>query len=169
MPQKNTPIFTPLKWNAVQTVIYKSRFIIALIFAALLLLSGCGKIPLTQQQQQNVLQQYFEDNILNRDFIVQLASDNGNDITSQYNGYTFKLLKNTLLTGPLTAITGSTTYTGSWTCNEDYSKLVISLPAGVTAFSFLNREWRFTKKSIPIMELGPWGTADPVILHMQRL
>jgi hypothetical protein len=63
------------------------------------------------------------------------------------------------------------TYSGTWSCNEDYSKLVISLtsPSVPAAFGFINRSWKFTKKALPIMELAPWGTTDPKILHMRRL
>jgi hypothetical protein len=151
-------------------LVYRSRFVIAVAFALFLLLcSSCGKDGIVQQQQQNILQQYFEENILNRDFTVHLATDNGNEITPQFSGYTFKLLKNTLVSGQMTAIMGTTTYTGSWSCNEDYSKLVISLPATVPAFSFLTREWKFTKKAIPTMELAPWGTTEPDVLHMLRM
>lgn len=149
-------------------MIYRSRFIIAIALAALLLLSGCSKEALAAQNR-SLLEQYFEDNILNKDFKVRLASDNGTDLTAQFNGYTFKLIKNTLLDGPMTANTGTTTLTGSWSCNDDYSKLIITLPNTVTAFSFLNREWKFTKKAIPIMELAPWGTTEPKVLHMERL
>lgn len=151
-------------------LVYKSRFVIAIAFAMLLLLLGsCGKKSIVEQQQQNILQQYFEDNILNRDFTVNLATDNGADITGQFSGYTFKLLKTTLANGQMTAVISGTTYTGSWSCNEDYSKLVITLPAAVPAFSFLNREWKFTKKAIPTMELAPWGTTEPDVLHMLRM
>ena len=149
--------------------LYKSRFIIAIAFAVLLLLlSSCSKEALAQQNR-SILEQYFEDNILNRDFTVHLATDNGLDLTAQYSGYKFKLIKNTLLQGPLTAITGSTTYTGTWICNEDYSKLVITLPTANAVFDFISREWRFTKKAVPIMELAPWGTTEPKVLHMERL
>jgi hypothetical protein len=168
MPQKNIPIFTTPDWNNVGKLIYKSRFIIALGFALLILISSCAKNPLIQQQQQNILQQYFEDNILNNNFTVHLAIDNGTDITTQFSRYKFKLLKASLLNGPMTATTDSTTYTGSWNCNEDYSKLQITLPNTVAAFNFLNREWKFTKKAVPIMELAPWGTTEPLVLHMER-
>jgi hypothetical protein len=147
---------------------YRFRIIIALAFAALLLLSSCSKEALAAANR-GLLEQYFEDNILNKDFIVQLATDNGTDLTTQYNGYTFRLTKNTLLDGPLTATTGTTVYTGTWSSNDDYSKLVISLPNTVAPFSFLSREWKFTKKAVPVMELAPWGTTDPKVLHMQRL
>jgi hypothetical protein len=150
-------------------LVYKSRFIIAIVFALLLLLLGsCSKNTVTEQQQ-NILQQYFEENILNRDFSVHFASDDGTDITTQFSGYTFKLLKSTLVNGSMTAIIGTTTYTGTWSCNEDYSKLVITLPTAVSAFTFLNREWKFTKKAIPTMELAPWGTTEPDVLHMLRM
>ncbi len=149
-------------------VIYKSRFIIAIALAALLLLSSCSKSALIEQNQ-SLLQQYFETNILNKDFKVHLAMDNGADITTQFSGYTFKLTKNTLVDGPMAATLGTTTLTGTWSCNEDYSKLVITLPNSVIAFAFLNREWKFIKKAVPIMELAPWGTTEPKVLHMERL
>lgn len=168
MLQKSTNIFTPFKLSDMPNFLYRSRFIIAIGFACLLLLSSCKKNPITAAQR-SLLEQYFEDNILTKDFVVQLATDTAKDLTPQYSGYTFKLLKNTLLDGPMTAVIGTTTYNGTWSCNEDYSKLVISLPNTVTPFIFLNREWRFTKKQVPTMELAPWGTTDPKVLHMQRL
>jgi hypothetical protein len=168
MLQKNTNLFTPFKLSDMPSFMYRSRFIIAIGFAFLLLLSSCKKNPISAANR-SLLEQYFEDNILNKDFIVQLATDTANDLTPQYNGYTFKLLKNTLLDGPMTAVKGTTTYTGTWSCNDDYSKLIITLPNTVPVFIFLNREWRFTKKAVPLMELAPWGTTDPKVLHMQRL
>ena len=169
MQLKNIPIFTFLKSGDMPTVLYRSRFIIAILFAIILLLSSCKKIAEAIQPSQSALQQYFEENILNRDFTVHLATDNGADLTAQFSGYKFKLTKNTLLDGPMTAISSTNTYTGTWNCNDDYSKLVITLPATVSAFGFINREWRFTKKTFPIMELAPWGTTDPKVLHMERL
>ncbi|MEI7735692.1 MAG: hypothetical protein WCI49_09500 [Ferruginibacter sp.] len=150
---------------------YRSRFIIAIVIAVILLCSSCSKSPLDilNQPSQSFLQQYFEDNILNRDFKVKLATDSTVDLTTQFSGYTFRLTKNTLLNGPMTAVNGSLTYTGTWSSNDDYSKLVISLPSSVPSFIFLNREWRFTKKAVPIMELAPWGTTEPKVLHMERL
>ena len=150
------------------TVLYKSRFIIAIVLAVILLLSSCSKSALIEQNR-SVLEQYFESNILNKDFTVHLALDNGANLTNQFSGYTFKLTKNTLLEGPMTATNSTDIYTGTWSCNDDYSKLVITLPATVTAFGFINREWRFTKKTFPILELAPWGTTEPKILHMERL
>jgi len=168
MPHRNTNIFTIPKGDSLPRTIYNLRFIIAVALAVLLLLSGCSKTAVAQANK-NLLEQYFEDNILNRDFVVQLATDTSKDLTNQFNGYTFKLTKNTLLDGPMTATTGSTTLNGTWASNDDYSKLTISLPNSVTVFSFINRDWKFTKKAIPVMELAPWGTTDPKVLHMQRL
>jgi hypothetical protein len=149
-------------------IIYRSRFIIAIAFATLLLLlTGCKKA--IEQKQQDILQQYFEENILNRDFKVKLATDNGTDLTAQFDGFTYRLTKNTLLDGPMTATNSLFTFTGTWSSNADYSKLVINLPTTIPSFSFLNREWRFAKKAIPVMELSPWGTTEPKVLHMERL
>ncbi len=167
MQTKSIRKFIHVKLTNMPMVIYKSRFFIALAFAALLLMSGCKKT--IQTQQRNVLEQYFEENILNKDFIVHLASENGADITTQFNGFVFKLTKNTLLDGPMSATKGTNTVNGTWTANEDYSKLTITLPITINpSISFLNREWRFTKKAIPIMELAPWGTTEAKVLHMYR-
>ncbi|MEO6489516.1 MAG: hypothetical protein ABIO04_06220 [Ferruginibacter sp.] len=148
---------------------FRSRYIIVILFAVLLLATGCKKA--TEQIQEDILKQYFETNILNRDFRVKLATDNGTDLTTQYDGYTFKLLHETDYQGPMTGIKGSTTITGSWNCNEDFSKLTISLtlPTTPPEFIFINRAWKFTKKAVPVMELAPWGTLQPYVLHMERL
>lgn len=149
---------------------FRSRYIIAIIFAVFLLATGCKKTK--DAITQNILEQYFESNILNRDFRVKLATDNGTDLTTHYDGYTFRLLKNTNFDGPMTGVKNGATITGSWNCNEDFSKLSISLtqPATPTEFIFLNRAWRFTKKAVPVMELAPWGgSVNPIVLHMERL
>jgi hypothetical protein len=153
------------------TVFFKWRFIIALLLsAAILFLHGCSKKDINNITG-NTLEQYFEDNILNRDFVVDLATDTANDITTQYNGYIFRLLKNTLYDGPMTAIRNGTTYTGTWSSNSDYSKLIINInqPSVPAEFIFLNRQWRFTSKDLPVMKLAPWGTTDPKVLYIRRL
>lgn len=158
------------KSDDMPTILYKSRFIIAIIGAALLLFTSCKKTTETiTAAQRSLAEQYFEANILNQNFVVHLATDNGTDLTSQYSGFTFKLFKNTLLDGPMTGVKGGVTYNGTWSCNDDYSKLVITLNGGLPEFVFLNREWRFTKKAIPIMELAPWGTTEPKVLHMEKI
>ncbi|MEX0635121.1 MAG: hypothetical protein WD135_00020 [Ferruginibacter sp.] len=151
------------------SIFYKWRFLIALFFAAMiLLLQSCKKDA--PAPTVDLLQQYFEENVLNRDFKVSLATDNGTNLTSQYNGWLFRLLKNTYTDGPMTAVNNGQTYTGTWSCTNDYGKLTINItqPSIPTGFSFLNRAWRFTKKDILTMELAPWGSTDPIVLHMQR-
>lgn len=148
---------------------FRSRFLIALLAAIVLLATSCKK-SIVEPIQVNILEQYFEQNILNNDFIVSLAQDNGTDITADYAGYKFRLLKNTYYDGPMTGTRNGVVITGTWSSNEDYSKLQISLtqPATPPEFGFLNRAWRFTRKALPVMELAPWGTTDPKVLHMQR-
>lgn len=153
------------------TLLYKGRFIIALATALLLLLSSCKKLEAALGSRSQI-EALFEQNILNKNFIVHFASDNGTDITSQFSGYNFILTKTTsYYDGPMTATIGSLTYTGTWVSNSDYSKLGISItsPSVPPPFIFLNRDWRFTKKAFPIMELAPWGSTDARVLHMERL
>ena len=161
-------ISTTSKSNSLPDLLYRSRFIIALLLSLVLLLMSCSKSEIIAKAI-NDAQKYFEDNVLNRDFQVKLATDNGSDLTTQYSGYLFRLTKNTYYDGPLTATSGSTVYSGTWSSNEDYSKLVINLPSLPAEFVFLNREWKFTSKALPVLKLAPWGTTEPKVLHMERL
>lgn len=146
-----------------------SRFkqLAALVGVSFLLLTGCSKSAI-EQAQQSSLQSYFEQNFLDRNYTVHLATDNGADLTAQYNGWVFRLIKGTSFDGPVTATKNTTVYNGSWGTNADYSKLTINLPSSVAEFVFLIREWRFTHKGIPILELAPWGTTEPKVLHIER-
>lgn len=160
-----------VKQNKISLIgfIFKWRFIIALAIAIIILiLQGCGKG--SEPASQQLFEKYFEENVLNKNFTVSLATDNGNNITSQYNGWTFVLLKNTYYDGPMKAMKNGTTYTGTWASNDDYGKLNISLtqPSIPAEFVFLNRDWRFTKKDLPTMELAPWGSSANIVLHMHR-
>ena len=115
-----------------------------------------------------LLEQYFETNVLNRNFTVSLAQDNGTDLTANYNGYVFVLLKTDFYHGPLQATKSGTIYTGTWSSNNDYSKLVITLPNPPSEFGFLSRDWRFTSKNFPTLELAPWGSTEALVLYMLR-
>ncbi len=168
MPQKKTQISLLQKVDNLPEFLYRSRFIIVILLSIVLLLASCSKSAI-EAKAISAVQQYFEDNVIGRDFRIELATDNGTDITSQYTGFLFRLTKNTSYDGPFTATMGATVYSGTWSSNEDYSKLVISLPTAPPSFAFLIREWKFTKKSFPIMELAPWGTTEPDVLHMERL
>ena len=115
-----------------------------------------------------LLEQYFESNVLNKNFTVSLATDNSTDLTANYNGYIFVLLKTDFYHGPLQATKSGTTYTGTWSSNNDYSKLIITLSSPPSEFGFLSREWKFTSKSFPTLKLAPWGSTAPLVLHMYR-
>lgn len=173
MQQKNSIKFTYLSELNLTVISYKYRFFIAFICAILLFHSSCSKSN-PPEYIANVYEKYFETNILNNDFKVKLAVDNGVDITSQYADYKFRLLKNTYYDGPMTATktsNPSVVYRGTWSSNADFSKLVISITETTVPleFNFLNREWKFTKKALPVMEFSPWGTNEPKVLHMERL
>jgi hypothetical protein len=142
------------------------RFFSLFVFSALLFGSACKKS--VDASNNALLEQYFETNILNRNFTVSLATDNGADITSDYSGEVFVLLKTDFYHGPLQATKGGMVYTGSWSCNSDYGQLTIMLPNPPPEFAFLSRAWRFTSKGLPTMELAPWGSSAPIVLHMYR-
>ena len=95
MLQKNIPIFIQNKLGDMPAQAFRSRYIIAVLIAIILLATSCKKAK--EQITQDILQEYFDNNILNRDFIVKLAKDTANDITSHYTGQVFRLLKNCFL------------------------------------------------------------------------
>jgi hypothetical protein len=150
-----------------KNLMYRPVVIFFTALTVLFIFNGCSKSAV-EAVQQSYYEKQFEDNILNKNFRVHLAVDNGTDLTTQYTGYTYILYKATYYNGPMTAVKNGTTYNGTWSSNEDYSKLVISFPGAPAEFVFLNRDWKFTKKSLPIMELAPWGTLEPKVLHMER-
>ncbi|MEO6540411.1 MAG: hypothetical protein ABIN74_05450, partial [Ferruginibacter sp.] len=119
-----------------------SRFAVVFFTAlTILIFTGCSKSPV-ESIQQSAYEKQFEDNILNKNFRVHLAVDNGADLTAQYTDYTYVLYKATYYNGPMTAVKNGVTYNGTWSSNEDYSKLVISFPGAPAEFVFLNREWK---------------------------
>ena len=152
----------------------RKRNFVALLTGCLLaalLFCGCKKLALLTGGQ-SALEQYFADNVLNRDFVVDFASDSTADITSKYTGYNFILTKDTsFYNGPMTATRNGITYSGTWESNDDYSKLIISLtkPTIPEEFVFLNRMWKFTKKDAPVLKLAPWVNTSPKALYMRRL
>ncbi|MCW3092460.1 MAG: hypothetical protein JWP81_3529 [Ferruginibacter sp.] len=172
MRQKNIPKSIPDKIYTIAAFLLRGRLIISVVLALMLLFSGSCKKLKAAAGDQSALEALFEENILNRDFIVALATDNGTDLTSQFTGYHFILTKTTsFYNGQITGTRSGVTYTGTWACNDDFSKLDISItnPSVPPEFIFINRAWRFTKKAVPIMELAPWGSTAPKVLHMQRL
>ena len=155
-------------------LINKTKFAILFFLSVIMLSQACKKT--VETQAESILGQYFEQNVLNRDFNVHFASQGGTELTSDYGGYIFRLEKDPNTSsnteGPMIArLNGNITCTGTWTCTEEFGKLGINLtvPTTPASFVFLNRSWKFTEKAFPIMKLAPWGVASDKVLHMERL
>lgn len=145
-----------------------STLIIVLIC---MLLSACKKT--VTQPVEDLAKVIFEQNILNKDFVVKkFINKDSVDLTAQFEGDTFTLIKNTYQDGPLKARKNGIEYSGgTWACTEDYGKLTITLPSTVPEFSLLVKDWRFVSKDIPVMELAPWlePKTSPSRLQMERV
>lgn len=136
--------------------------LILVIFTCVI--QSCSKDAIRSQQEQ-----YFEENILNNKFIITYANNEGNLLTTSYNGYYFVLRKgNDYYNGPMEVSKGVENYSGTWTSNDDYSKLKITLPTTPAEFIFLTRDWRFTSKNIPVLKFAPWGSSANIALTMER-
>jgi hypothetical protein len=127
---------------------------------------SCKKV--LSSVNKTLAEQYFETNILTKNFIVTVATDSSADITSDYAGEIFVLLKTDLYHGPLQATKNGVVYNGTWSANSDYGQLIITLPNPPAEFVFLSRAWRFTSKNVPTMALAPWGSTAPIALQMTR-
>ena len=110
----------------------------------------------------------FEQNLLNQNFVVSFADDNGTVLTSNYTGYIFILEKIDYYHGPMKAIKNGITYLGTWSSNDDYGKLIITLPDTPAELKFLSREWRFKSKSFSLLKLAPWGQGDGINVHLSK-
>lgn len=150
---------------------YRGRFFIALLVAIILLSSSCKKLR-AAMGDENALRDYFDSEIINRTFIVELATDSSTDITSRYAGYKFILSRtSSYIDGPMIGFNTTDTIRGTWTSSSDYGFLTIALnqPNVPSSFVFINRKWRFVRKDVPLMQLAPYGTTDPKVLNMRRL
>ncbi len=145
-----------------------SRFkkISFLLITLLVIFASCKK--LVDKVTETQLEKYFEANVLNRDFIITLATDSTSDFTKDYDGYVFVLQKTDYYHGPLKVTKGSNVYLGTWAANEDFGKLDIALPSMPPEFVFLTRSWRFTSKNLPELKFAPWGSNAQVALTMYR-
>ena len=149
--------------------LFRWRFAVAIAMAAaILFLFGCKKI--VEETQQDIAQQYFKNNILNSDFVIDSAYDNDADNTARYAGFRIRLLKNTLADGPIKATKGDSIISGTWAATEEYGKLSISFSNPLAGFPYFNRSWRFLEKNLPVMKLAPWGVAGASTrLYLRRL
>lgn len=134
------------------------------LFIVAISYTGCKK-PL----KVTLFEKYFEKNVLNSNYVITQAVNLGDDITSDFEGYIFVLKKGSdYYNGPLIVTKDSQVYNGTWQSDEDYGKLIISIPAPPDVFSFLNRNWRFTSKNIPVLKFAPWGSNADIALTMER-
>ncbi|MFZ1528372.1 MAG: hypothetical protein WAT19_06465 [Ferruginibacter sp.] len=168
MLQENSSEHMPHKSPFLRSL-FRWRFAVAIAMAAaILFLFSCKKI--VEDTQQDIAQQYFENNILNSDFVIDSAYDNDVDITARYAGFRMRLLKTTLTDGPITATKTDSIVNGTWLAAESYGKLSINFTNPPAGFPFFNRSWRFLEKNLPVMKLAPWGVAgSSTRLYLRRL
>lgn len=135
----------------------------------ILLLSPVFFVSCKKDNNRASLQEkLFEQNLLNQNFVVSFADDNGIVLTPNYTGYIFILEKIDYYHGPMKAIKNGITYPGTWSSNDDYGKLIITLPDTPAELKFLSREWRFKSKSFSLLKLAPWGQGDGINVHLSK-
>jgi hypothetical protein len=113
-------------------------------------------------------QQYFSTNVVNHDFAVLMATDNGTDITANYNGINFRFADTATLAGTATASNSLLTVHGTWTVDAAYDKITFSFPTTtLTSLSFMNKQWQFMNRNSQAIDLkAANGETDE--LHFTR-
>ena len=158
--RKNSTFFT-----------FKKSIIISLFCCMALSITNCKKLALLSGDP-TAMEQFFAENVLNKNFAVSFASNDNTDITNTFSDYTFSFSKtNSFYEGTITAKKTGFSYTGTWSCNSDFSKLTINIntPTTPAELVFVNRAWKFTQKDTKIMKLAPWDDNSAKVLHIIRL
>ena len=88
--------------------------------------------------------------------------DTGDDITADYNGYTFEFQAD----GTLIATKGANTFTGTWKLNSAQTRMTINIHGTKALNNLSDDSWkvaRITDQRISIKKAGP----DKVVFIMQ--
>lgn len=140
----------------------KNLILVLSIFLFVMGMNSCKKkeeIIAQKAYEPSTMNKFFEDYILNKDIRVFQAKFEGRDTTAMYSDYVFKLYKNTYYDGPFEARNSTDTFTGTWECNEDYSKLILNIKKN-SALDWVSISWKFKSKTTTSMELIPWFNTD---------
>jgi hypothetical protein len=87
---------------------------------------------------------------INRNLLVSLALDNGNNITANFAGITFMLLKTSENSGTVKAFNDLMNVDGSWAMNGtgEGSSITFSFPTDrLPQLAFLNQQWLINSMS----------------------
>jgi hypothetical protein len=136
-------------------------FFFLLLFSGILLLNGCSK------DENNTPAWPGNQLLIDKNFSVPYAKDNGADVTANYNGIIFRFAgPATSLTGTATAANSLFTVTGTWTMNSSRDKISFSFPTNLLPdLAFMNKTWKITNAFVsPVVLKADNGEDDEVRL-----
>ena len=115
---------------------------IAVIVGAVFLLSGsgCGCKKAIQNIQQDLVIQAMTDG----EWAVTIFTQNGNNITSDFNGYRFKYYSNKTVDAKLN---GTVVKTGTWDGNASTMTTSANFPAAAHPLVLINGNWHIDNNS----------------------
>ena len=127
------------------------------VLAAILFFSGIVLFTSCKKDENNNTPSWPGNQILiDKDFLVSYAKDNGGNITANYAGYTFRFAgPPSLLTGTATVTNTLLTITGTWTMTAGRDRITFAFPTNLfPELSYMNKTWIVTN-----------ATANPVVLN----
>src|SRR5882757_2606673 len=134
-----------------------------LFFVVLFWISSCSKkdgtMPATETN--------FDAAVLNKDFYIGSANNDGTDITAQFNGYVFKYSKSNSVAGYVIANNNLLNFNGTWTTSADFSTITLAFSNAPDDFNFMNNTWKISAVSNTSFHLTAADDANKILNFIQ--
>ncbi|HEV3252587.1 MAG TPA: hypothetical protein VGZ71_16620 [Puia sp.] len=119
---------------------------------------SCKKF--VQQQEQNALINILTNGV----WVVTNYSENGNNITSAFSGYTFQFKSN----GTVMGINGSTVVNGTWAGDLNKRTITSDFPTAGTPIDKLNAVWTITDSYVDSVSANTIINSQTDYLSMKK-
>jgi hypothetical protein len=131
-------------------------------FTGITLLSSCSKE--NNAMTSTTAAYYFTHNTVNQELVIQSATDDGTDITANFNGIAFLLTDTATFAGTVDAHNDLLNVHGTWTIDDAYDKITFSFPTPpLSTLSFLNKQWQYIDRNSETINLrAANGESDEV-------
>ena len=146
---------------------YKLALFAAITFTAPVLLSSCDKDDDDETSSSATAKEYFANNMVNRELVVPLATDNSVDITAKFDGLTFTFTDTATYAGTATASNNILTVRGTYAIDAAYDNITFSFPTNILAdLAFTNKQWHFTNRDSATIKLNAVSETD--VIYFKR-
>ncbi|MGC4104096.1 hypothetical protein [Ferruginibacter sp.] len=152
-----------------KNTLFKLALFAVTAFATPLILSGCDKDDDETTTTNATAKEYFVNNMLNKELVVPLATDNNVNITAKFDGMSFAFTDTTALAGVATASNGLLSVKGTWTVDAGYENISFSFPTNIIAdLAFTNKQWHFINRDSATVKLNAVAETGDAIYFSKK-